>query len=169
MKITKELPQFKEEKSLLIVASRFETDFYLAYQGKINKIKDFKFTRPTYSDREGFFASKGSGKIYGSGSVYEPKKERIRQEFKREFEKNIKEVLNDDEIDDLYIFCPSYIKNEIKRTLKEAVQRKAKSFFEGDFNNEHPFALLKKIKIKKGKAVFPIAKEAWQILKKFKK
>ena len=145
MKISQELPQFEGRKGLIVVTGEQEGEFYFASNGEIRKIDSFRFEEPTYSDREGFFESRNKGKVYGSGSVYEPKKQRIRTEFKRRMKKNLEPICRNYKIDELHVFSPNYMKNFTQEAIKEIFHKKPDFLYEGHYHQVHPFELLKVI------------------------
>ncbi len=150
MKISQKLPQFENKKTLIVVASKQEGKFYLANQGTIKKLTYFKFSRPKYSDREGSFMTKGRTGVYGRGSVYELKKERIRIELIKRLQNKLKKILKSEKIDSIYIACPNHLKNRIKTAFPSSAKRKIELFIPGDYYHFHPFDLLKKVKDKIG-------------------
>jgi hypothetical protein len=181
MQIPKELPQFDQENTLLIVTGRLQGLFYFVNQGKIKKIKSFEFPNPKtqYTDEEGHFATRsGGGKRPGekvSGSVLEPKKQRLRQELYRKFQNNLKQIIKDHKIERIYIFAPEFLLKQLKAEAKEILPNKLKKkiifSFAGNYTNYTPLELLKKIKTrrqKKGKQEItkPIKKEARKLYKK---
>ena len=55
MKITKELPQFKNQPSLLVVSGWQSGKLLYAYNGEVKLIKEIEVSDHDYSDNEGFF------------------------------------------------------------------------------------------------------------------
>ncbi|PIZ57034.1 hypothetical protein COY23_01955 [bacterium (Candidatus Torokbacteria) CG_4_10_14_0_2_um_filter_35_8] len=170
MKISGTLPQFSEEKALLVVASRYEADFYFAENGMIDKIQSFRVEESTYSDREDFTERKGRGNFFMTGSGYQSPKVQVIQDFAKEFKENLKDVLSKNDITSIYLFVPSEMVNEIKEKLDNLSKKKIKFVFKGDYNKEHAFKLLEKIKAKiDEKKVIPKSEEIRKILEKRKK
>jgi len=147
MKIPQEFPQFKEKKAVLIVTSNQEARFLLAENGVIEEFDSFEISKPHYSDREGFFMRRSGGKVLGSGSVYEQKKEKIKQDFFREFRKSIKKPFLK-KADLIYLFCPGYLSNEIKENMDNLLKDKIEGSFRGNYFTEHPLRFLELIKKK---------------------
>lgn len=142
MQIKKELPQFNNSKVLIISTGSLFAKVYLAYQSKIDLIKEIEIEKIVYSDREGRFEKSGHGLNLGSGSVYEDdtKKQRI-----QDLITNIQETLDSQtEIEKVFLFTPDYM----SLRLKELIENKFKleNIFLGNFNDKHPFFYLEKIK-----------------------
>ncbi len=181
MQIPKQLPQFEQEKALLIVSGRLGMNFYLASKGKIKKLKSFRFPKPSkvYTDTEGFFVTRsGGGRRPGeriTGAVLEPKKQRLRQELYRKFKKHLNELIKKEKINQLYLFVPDYLHTEMEGLLKDNLSNKMKKQIKltilGNYLKSQPLTLLRKIKAKrqvkkKKKIAEPIEKEARKLYKK---
>ena len=145
MIISKDIPQFKGETAFLIVTSRQEADFFRAGDGEIEKIANFMVEAPKHSDREGHFKTRGHGMTLASGAVYEVKKEKILQDFRREFKKTLKNILADNKPDRIYLFTPDYMANEVQKLLPRELASVLEKTIHGNFYGEHEFELLKKI------------------------
>ncbi len=172
MKISKKLPQFKNKRTLIVITGKQEGKFYLAYKGIIEKLTYFKFTKPKYSDREGHFVTKGGAGKYKTGSVYEPKKEKLRIELIKRLQEKLKTILKRRKIDSIYIACPEYLKNRIKDAFPSSASKKIDLVIFGDYCHSHVYKLLEKIKEKigfKNKPVRPAKKSARKIICKSKK
>ncbi len=165
MKITRDLPQFQNQKALIVVTGLHEADFYIAKNGRIEKIGEFKLLYPHYSDKEGFFETAGHGRVLESGSVLETNKVEIRHRFLKEMDKILDDIIKRKGITDIYIFTPSTIKDELKKLLPKDDRKKIKHAFEGNFTKLHPFQLLSMIQAKEkiGWNV-PVKAEAKKIL-----
>lgn len=165
MKITRDLPQFEGKKVLITVTGLHEADFYFAGDGQIRKIGEFKLLFPHYSDMEGFFESAGGGRIFKSGSILEVEKMEIRHRFLKEMDRILDEMVKRNKFDEIYIFSPIYLKNELKSLLPREDRKRVKQNFQGNFTHFHPFQLLLMIKQsqKLGFKV-PIKKDTGKIL-----
>ena len=148
MKISKDLPQFVGEKALLIVTGKQEADFYSAGDGSIEKIAGFMVEKPHYSDREGHFKTRGRGATLASGAVYENQKEKILQDFRREFRKTLKTVLGSFTPNQIYVYTPSYLSNEIVALFSKRMALAIKKVIKGNFYGRHPFEMLEKIRVR---------------------
>lgn len=149
MQISQSLPQFNTRKSLIIVSVKHGLEIYNAYQGEIEKIKDFKVEGPSYSDKEGFFMSRSKdvGTVR-TGSVLETSDEDIKRDFFQQWKDLTKE--NDffetiKEVDDIYLFSPSDLITEFKDKMSAEVKEKIAMEFQKNYYEEHPFKFLEKI------------------------
>lgn len=144
MKLPQKFPQFEDEKALIVVAGQMEADFYLLFNGEINKISSFKVEKPRYSDREGFVVRRAGGITIGGGPSYNVSKEKIKIEFSKEFKKAIKPLLSDKKISRIYLFAESYVVNEIKDLLS-SFSGQLKLIGRGNYLKTKPLDLLEKI------------------------
>lgn len=172
MRIEKKLPQFQDQKALLIVSGRQEAILYLAKNGKIRKKEKIEAEDPGYTDKEGFF--KSSSRTTGTmkaGSVY---KERITYHVTREYlnqlEEKIKSIFYKEKVKSVYLFCPDYMKKEVLKKIPKKLRNLIHVTKIGNYINSHPFGLLESIKDdqqqEKNKVVTPIKEKAQKILKK---
>ncbi|MBW6431944.1 host attachment protein [Patescibacteria group bacterium] len=171
MKITNKLPQFESKSVLLVTTGGSVSVFFIAKNGFLKEVSRVEEGTSHYSDREGFFQRSGSGKVFGSGSVYE---ENNVEREKRFVKKVVDEILKIDQksvLDEIYLYSPRYISKRIQSDLPKILKDKITETFDHNYVNEHPITLLEKIKSKHdeifGKSV-PIKKEARKILNKFK-
>jgi hypothetical protein len=173
MKISKDLPQFKEEKALLIVSGEKEGKLFIVNNGEIKEVDSIKMV-PQYSEREGYFERKGKGKFFGSGSVYEEKKKETRRVFIKKIGKSLEKAFQKEKPNEAYLFSSKHMMKNVKGSLPASVSKVLKETFKGNYNDQHPFKLLEKIKDKKEKEikrkkVVPKRRAAQKILEKFKK
>ena len=142
MKISSNLPQFESEKVLLVVTGRLEADFFRAGNGEVEKIAGFRVEKPQYSNREGHFKTRGRGATLAS-------KEKILQDFRREFRKHVRSILADGLPDRIYVCTPSYLKNEVVALLPKRAAARVKKLVSGNLYGRHPFEILEKIRVPK--------------------
>ncbi|MFH0987370.1 MAG: hypothetical protein V1841_00535 [Patescibacteria group bacterium] len=160
MEISKKLPQFNEEKVLIITVGGLEMKFYLAQDGVIEEVSEFKLSRPQFKDKPGFFMSRGTNKVFRASSVELPIKRKLEKSFLENFRKIIQRIFNknidsEKKIDYLYIFSPPHLFNKVKEELPVAFSRKVKKYFKGDYFHKHPFEILGEIeKAKRGPTTF---------------
>lgn len=171
MKITNKLPQFESKKVLLVTSGGYVAIYFVAKNGFLKEVSRVEEGTSHYSDREGFFQRSGSGKVFGSGSVYE--ENNIERE-KRFVKKVVDEIVKIDlksSVDEIYLYSPKYISKRIQSGLPKNQKDKITETFDHNYVNEHPMTLVEKIQNRHddlfGKSV-PIKKEARKILKKFR-
>lgn len=167
MKIPKDFPQFKNRNALIVVTGMHEADFYIAKNGGLEKIGDFKLLFPCYSDKEGFFEHAGHGRIFETGSVLEVDKIETRHRFLKETDKILDSIVMKKDIADIYIFTPDFLKKELKGLLPKEDRKKVRFVVSGNYTHFHPLQMLEIIKQKEriGWKV-PLKKEARKILLK---
>ena len=121
MKISKNLPRFEGKRALISVTGRQEARFFLANDGDIEELESFKFDKPEDPKRKGHNMIKGSKGVYRSGPTPEFKNQRIITELESHLRKSLKNILNKNKIDIIYLTVPDYLKNDVKK------QKRAKS------------------------------------------
>jgi hypothetical protein len=168
MIISEKLLQFNK-RSLFVVAGRKKVYFYLAFNGKIDKIDSIEMEEPTYSDNEGFFMRLGRGKFFGSGSVLEENKIEIERKFLKEIKEKTELLSRKEEIEEVYLFASGYIENGLPQSLPDNIKNMISFSFRGNYVKEHPFDLIKKIQKKsESKKTKFISESAMKILRKKK-
>lgn len=132
----------------MVVTGSQEADFFRAGDGSIEKIAGFKLEKPRYADREGYFKTRGRGMTISSGAAtYKAKKEKILQDFRREFKKTLKSVLADFSAPDRIVVCtPAYLINNVCELFSRAHKNAIQNVIRGNFYGRHPFEVLEKLK-----------------------
>ncbi|MDZ7612034.1 MAG: hypothetical protein U5L10_04685 [Candidatus Moranbacteria bacterium] len=147
MQISKDLPQFNIKEALIIVSAKHGLELYRAYQGSVEKLESFEVENPRYSDKEGFFMSRGKnvGTIR-AGTVGEIKDGDIKRDFfqkLKDFLKNHREQLEG--CSEIYLFAPDTLITELKEEMPENIQKKIFMEFAANYHKSHPFKVLEKI------------------------
>lgn len=159
MKISQKLPQFSQ-KTLLIVAGRQSGDLYFAHNGEIDKIDSVRVETPTYSDKEGFFMRVGRGMTLGRWSVLEEPKEETLNKFLKELKEKIQNFMKEKEVEEIYLFSSDFVRKGLPRVLSSEINQKIVGVFNGNFLKQHPFELIKKIKIQKENSIPKVVSES---------
>lgn len=149
MKIQKQLPQFTDAPSLLIVLGGRDGVFYFAHDGKIEKVGSCSVQVPKYTDNEGFFRTRGRGGMAVSGSVREFDKEDLQKKFAKECVSALKAIQKDHDFDDVYLYVPARTKNLVRESLPVRVQKKIVKTKTGNHHEKHPFELLEMLQVKR--------------------
>lgn len=147
MNISRDLPQFTDEKALLVVTGKQEAEVYAAGDGIIEKVASCKVEKPTFSDHEGSFRMRAHGGLTRSGSYEEVRKEKLLEDFVKEFKKILKEALVNRSPDRVYLFTPAYMVNRVRDALPANIQKILKRTIRGNFYERHPFEILAKLKL----------------------
>ncbi len=148
MKIPRQFPQFKDEKTLVLVTGKQVAKAYMAENGVIDKVFEFKVDKPKFSDNEGAFKSSGHGKTIRSGSVREENKDVVLLEFLKLLDKELKQLGKGQypKIIDLYVLCPDYHKSVIQKALPKALSSKLKKLIEGNYLKTNRTGILELLK-----------------------
>jgi hypothetical protein len=174
MKIPSQLPQFEDERALLVVATRQTAAIHAAHDGQLQTLARIDVPTPVYSDNEGFFTRSGNGMRMGSGSVRELKKEHIQQEFLKLFKPAITEAVTKTKADAIYLFVPAHRVNETIEAFPYRTKRLLARTVRGNFSHYSLPELLARIQERsevraKEKARSVTPPKARAILKKSKK
>ncbi len=172
MRIEKNLPQFKNQRSLIVVSGRQEAILYLVENGKIWEKQKIQVEDPGYTDKEGFF--KTSTKLEGTmkaGSIYKENiSYHLTKEFLNKFQEEVKNILVKSKEKGIYLFCPDYMKKEVLKKIPKNFKGMVYMTKLGNYTNSHPFDLLESIREdqekEKNKVATPIKEKALKILKK---
>lgn len=149
MRISRDLPQFTDEDVFLVVTGKQEAEVYAAGDGIIEKIASCKVEKPTFSDHEGSFRMRAHGGLTRSGSYEEVRKEKVLEDFIKEFRKMLKQVLVNRMPDRMYLFTPAYMVNRVRDALPVRMRNILKRTIRGNFYERHPFEILAKLRPKR--------------------
>ena len=168
MKISQNLPQFENKKVLFVVSGEQEALFYVLENGEIRAQDQFRiFQSKEQRDRNSTFLRRGKGMIFGSGSVFESQRRKIREGFLKDLGKNINDIFKKQNIGEIFIFCPSQTKGYIQKLLSVSIKEKLKIIIQGNYIESHPFDLIKMIEQnKKRNFVIPFSEDAKKLLDK---
>jgi dsDNA-binding SOS-regulon protein len=167
MKIKDSLPQFNENRALVVVTGQEHAIFYLASQGEINVIDKTK-KKEERSERADKLDTRTSGSVV-SGSDEEKTRAEVRL-FLKDFANMVPKILKKTKADSLYLFSPAYMGNEILTHLPKQNRLHLHGHFDGNYSHKHPFDLLEMIqKSAHGSHVEPKSKEAQMLYDKFSK
>ncbi|MEX2436689.1 MAG: hypothetical protein WD471_00820, partial [Candidatus Paceibacterota bacterium] len=116
MKLKRELPQFKNTPSLVIVTGWQVAKIFYANNGEIHQEKEIEIENPQYTEKEGSFESKGGGMagVVRSSASAEKDKKYVRAEFLKEFNQYLNERIKKGDIKDVYVFSPSQGLSDLK-------------------------------------------------------
>ncbi|HZJ40742.1 MAG TPA: hypothetical protein VFD16_00570 [Candidatus Saccharimonadales bacterium] len=172
MKISNELPFFKKKKAFIIVTGKQSAKLFVANNGDINLLEEFDIPTPSseYTDNEGHFKSRGEGGYVASGSVREPKKVYLFNKFSSELSQMIIKQDSVEKVQEMYLFTPDYMKNELKDSFPNSIQEKIVMEFSGNYGDAHVFELLEMIEKKEDEEnigeITPVSKKAQKLIQK---
>lgn len=145
MHISNELPQFKKVVALIVATGAKEAKLYVASNSNIEELESFQIKSPQYSKDwtvRGVNSEKGSSSIHSS---YGSQKKSLLTDFLHHFSKHVENVAKKNKISEVYIFCPSYMENRVRKVISVDMKKILKSVFRGNFTKSHPFRLLEMI------------------------
>jgi hypothetical protein len=169
MEISNKLPQFENNPTLIIMASWQSGKVYYAYNGKIILDKEIEITEE-HKDQEGYFeVSTGKNKnIIRSSAPHDNKKEHIRNKFLKEFSEYIKDVLQKNKIQSIYVFSLKEGLKGLKKIFPNNVSKIIVKYYSGNYTHQNPEDFLEIIKHKDKRPVKIMKEEAKKILDRTK-
>jgi len=168
MKIPQKFSSLQKENAFIIVAGKEGAIFYEISNEEISKKLEIRLPKER-EEREGFFARGGRGRIFEMGGVFEPKKRKKIKKLVGEIEKNLREFLEKDSKEKIYLFAPAYLSKKLISAVEKRTNRKIRLIEKGNFLSSHPLELLELItKQREAKKIVPISEEAKKLLDKFK-
>jgi len=169
MKITRDLPQFNNERALIIVASEKDGQFYFVSDGNIDEIMEYKLPRLEYAESKKIFrplvGSRGSG-VIRTGSLRETAKEKNEEIFLREFGITVKKIIADYGVNSFYVFSSMYTIGDVFKKMPLRLRKEIKMIKQGNYHKKHQFELLKIIQKKMPGKIVLTSEKAEKILKK---
>jgi hypothetical protein len=150
MRIPKNLIRLrkKKEDSLLLVTGKQDAVIYKVSKGILTKLDSFKLGSFHYSDSEGKAGAIGKGTGRGKGIRSMTQKEVQNRDIVRDFMHELivhLKNLKADNFPSIYLFTPSYVKNQILNALPAEFRRHIKAVVEGNYFNLAPAELMLKL------------------------
>ncbi len=148
MQIPQDLPQFDTESTLILVAGSQSANMYMASDGSIEEVDKIRVENPSYSDREGHFERRSSGKTLGSGSVLENESVdvKVKNEFHNQLEEKLKNIHKEHSVEATVLLSPPQDKPSTKEHLPTPIQDTIIGEINGNHIKAHPTDILEKIK-----------------------
>lgn len=148
MKIPSTLLQFKDKTALLLVTGTEEASFFIARDGIIGNVFQFKLEKTKFSDRED--SGRHGTVAFENGGKIEKLKKNDRTNFLKSFKEGIKGLLTEEKIDFVYLFAPDTVTKELSEALPATLKKKLVKTYKGNFCKETALNILKKIKNERG-------------------
>lgn len=146
MKIPQKLPQFVKNHALLIVSGKQVAKIFFARNHGIVKLQEIKMERPQFSDNEGFSTHGPRGRQGSvSGSEREIREPEIVKPFLKMLNAEVKKILQQYKIKEIYIFTPDYMSRKVPHALPQQAQRLVRKEVIGNYLQFSPVLLLHKI------------------------
>lgn len=145
MQIPDKLPQFKEQKALIVVSAKESGVLYIAENGEVTKLTDIEEHPPTRSDNEGFFFRSGDGLGYGSGAPLERDDEYNLTQYVNAITKELNEVIKTEAPDVIYVFEPEHFKGYLDEKIDNPQHIPIEHVAYGNYTNHDPLTLIEAI------------------------
>ncbi len=143
MKITTNLPQFRDKPTLIVTSGSHHALVYFALDGEIEQLHELRHDTPTYSDNEGMFKNgPGAG---GFGGVLESKKHKATRDLSKELSKIMFEEVSQRRIQQVYLFVDPRMKGMLDSDMHSTVRPITLMTFDGNYTFESPVGLVSHI------------------------
>ena len=145
MEIKNELPQFNEEKCLIIVAWEHKSKFYIAENKNIILCDLIEVEKAEFTDtKEWKFIKSWWWWDFHSWSVNEYKKQYDQKTFFNILEEKVNSIYEKENFKWIYLFAPQYMLSGIELAIGKFKQN-IKMLEVWNLVNHHPFKILEKI------------------------
>ncbi|MDD4931477.1 MAG: host attachment protein [Candidatus Colwellbacteria bacterium] len=141
MKIPEGLPSFDDFSALVIVCGSKSGRIFRVGGGELEEISHIENSKVEYSDKEGFFASSGSG-ISGGSSPKDDVDKKEEEEFVEKLKKEVSSIIEGGDFKEIYLFAPSYSSREVVDAFPASVRSIIKMMKEGNYVDRHPTEVL---------------------------
>lgn len=128
--------------TLLIVSGSQVAELYHLKGRHLEHISSVKNTEDEYENRN---YSSRPGTTYGQDISHENEQTIIRRDFDNELTEEVKKAISLHAVEDVYLFCPAEVSNEIREFLPQEVQKMLKGEIHGNYVKNSPLDLLEKL------------------------
>jgi len=143
MKISNKYPQFEKTVAWLLVCGTQEANFFMATNGEINNVAHFIVEKTKFSDREDM--GRHGYLSFENGAKFEAVRRAERIDFLKMFMQEIKDILAEQSPDEVYLFAPETIIEELHQSMPAILRKKVRGTYAGNFLKKKPFDVLAKI------------------------
>lgn len=144
MKIPKDLPQF-EKPALFIASGEYEAVFWLAYLGMLVKKEHLKMNpREEAKEKQGY-TFKSKGKSLGATTHHERYLEDLKKKMQKAIHRLVHDFIAEYKLDEIYLFAPNHVMQNILRGLEKMEQRKVRMKFGKEYTKERPLKMLQEV------------------------
>lgn len=145
MQIPQRLPQFSDERALIIVSAKEQGVLYKATEGMIEQVVKVQEHPEAPSDREGFFFRSGFGSHYGSGGPDAQDDSENIKDFVKAISDELNEAIREVEPTVVYIFQPAHLKGYLEPVIKNPKHVPIEVVKFGNYVHETPLQIVEHI------------------------
>jgi hypothetical protein len=143
MQIPRELPQFDDHKTLIVVSGAQEGILHVAHNGVVEEYARARAPEHDYSDNEGHFKTRGGGETLYSTQIRNENEAQIKErEYFTELKGHIDRAIKEEQIERIYFYIPSHVKHYVTKKFGTIVPE---IIAEGNYVHQHLTELLKKV------------------------
>ncbi|MEI6480065.1 MAG: hypothetical protein WCO12_00900 [bacterium] len=150
MHISNGLPKFENVNALIVVMGAKSVLFYTGSNSTLEELESFYLKEPEYSKNRtmrGVNAEKGKSSLR---SAYTSRGPSLLTDFLQGFYKHLVNILKQNVITKIYMFCPTYMEARVRNILPKDIHNKIVAVHRGNFVKKHPFEILKMLEMDHG-------------------
>lgn len=145
IKVSKDFDSLSKQNALIICSGVKNGNLFVIADGEVIMQETITIPKPEFSDRKTLSMRSGRGQTLGYSSVYRTLDGWEKSQYLKELHSKMKSMLERDNYEAIYLFAPNQMITEIKRRIPGSEIDKIVIELRGNYTNEHPFALLKRI------------------------
>lgn len=135
------MPQFEQERALIVVSAKERGLVYVAHQGEITELAHVEEHPPSYSDDEGFFFS-GNPAHPSGGYPKEANNEHDFKQYINAIEAELSKAIAHQKPDVIYIFEPAHLAGKVKEHIKNPNHIPVHLVKTGNHLDAHPHVII---------------------------
>jgi protein required for attachment to host cells len=144
MLIPDNLPQFVDNKTLIIVSSSQAADLHIAHESEIKTITEVRIDGIEHDDQPGTFQRRSGGRTLGTSEAKSDESEKIKKQFHTALETALGDI-DDSGIDQVIFFSSPQDKATTKAKLPKSLQNKITTEISGNYVGNHPKEIIEQI------------------------
>jgi len=144
MLIPDNLPQFVDNKTLIIVSSSQAADLHVAYESEIETITEVRIDGIDHDDQPGTFQRRSGGRTLGTSEAKSDESEKIKKQFHTALETALDDI-DSDSIDQVIFLSSPQDKTTTKESLSKELRDKITTEISGNYVGNHPKKIIEQI------------------------
>jgi protein required for attachment to host cells len=144
MLIPDDLPQFADNKTLIIVASSQAADLHVAYESEIETITEVRIDGIDHDDQPGTFKRRSGGRTLGTNEAARDEADKIKKKFHTALETALDDI-DSDSIDQVIFLSSPQDKTTTKESLSKELRDKITTEISGNYIGNHPKKIIEQI------------------------
>lgn len=144
MLIPDNLPQFVDNKTLIIVASSQAADLHIAHESEIKTVAEVRIDGIDHDDQPGTFQRRSGGRTLGTSQAKSDESDKIKKQFHTDLESALNDI-DENAIDQVIFLSSPQDKSSTKEVLPKKLQKKITKEISGNYVGNHPKEIIEQI------------------------